>query len=211
VRLLPAASFLIALWACSSTPPENLPPPQALTSESNEPAWVSRPWSVSDQGVEGTTLYAVGFAPRNTDLSIQLEIARSRARSELARIIATLVTAVTRDIRQTLQQTRTESKAFGVIQTEQIAQELLQGSRQVDVWRDSHDGLWVLVKLPIQEALGVYRKSLLSQLEREGVAQETLKRLQASCDRVIEALLQQGASGIRSYLGEARSTASQKG
>jgi len=196
--------LLLTLSACSSSPPEELPPPQPLTSDPNEPAWVSRPWSVSDEGREGTILYAVGFAPRNPDLSIQLEIARSRARSELARIIGSLVTAITRDIRKTYQSSigseQTESADFAVIQSERIAQELLQGSRQVDVWRDSRGGLWVLMKLPLQNLLANYKKSLLTQFEKEKAAEATLKRLQESTDRVLNGLLEKGGTAVRAYL-----------
>lgn len=199
-----AALCLLALAACSTSPSENLPPPQPITFDEDEPEWVSRPWSVSEEGIAGTVLYAVGHAERNPDLSIQMEIARSRARGELARIVGSLVTAVTRDLRRTSQDFETsetaETDQFAVVQQEEITQELLQGSQQIDGWRDSGEGYWALVKLPLAEALARYKQSLLGQLDRQGAPAETLGRIQKSTEKVLEDLLSKDAKAVETYI-----------
>jgi len=193
--------LLILLFnGCSSSPPETLPPSQPITGDSDEPEWVSRPWSVSEEGKSGKILYAVGHAPRNSDLSMQMEIARARARDELSRIVSLLVTAVTRDVRQTLTRAGRSGDGttdqFSVIQSEQITQELLRGSRQVDGWRDSNEGYWVLVKLPLNEALSIYQESLLGQLKREGVPTEALGEIRKSAEEVIRTLMNKPAGEV---------------
>ncbi len=203
-RLGLTALGIAALLGCSSSPSESLPPVQPITFDENEPEWVSRPWSISEEGILGTTLYAVGYAGANPDLSFQLEIARSRARNELARIIGSLVTAVTRDVRKATQDFGRPAGAatdqFSVIQYEQITQELLQGSRQIDGWRDSDEGYWALVKLPLAEALTVYQENLLGQLRQQGTAEETLKRIQTSTEKILEGLLARDAAGVKVYI-----------
>jgi hypothetical protein len=205
IRLVPLATVLLALAAgCSTSPPEDLPPPQPLTGDADEPAWVTRPWSVSEEGITGSVLYAVGYAQDNPDLSTQLELARSRARNELSRIVGTLVTSITRDVRKTHQDFGTTAGAttdqLAVIQSEQITQELLQGSRQVDGWRDGNDGYWALVKLPLVDALAAYRQSLLGQLQREGTPAETIQRITSSTDQVLQGLLDRDADAVSAYI-----------
>jgi hypothetical protein len=200
-----AALLFAAAVGCSTSPPEELPPPQPITGDPDEPVWVARPWSISEEGILGTILYAVGYAPENPDLSVQMEIARSRARDELARIVGSLVTAVTRDVRKTYQDfagtADSDTNHFAVIQSEVITQELIQGSRQVDGWRDRQKGYWALLKLPLSEVSGTYKESLLGSIQRQGTQIETLRRIQASTDKVLDQLLAKNAAGVRTYLG----------
>ena len=124
-----------------------------VTGAKGEPEWVARSGGVYE-GEHGKAIYAVGSARKAPSYHIMLSQARTRARSELSKILTLQVQTMTKDFTETAgdlydSETQSAVEYFQDV-TRQISNNVLVGSEQADLWKNPEDGtVFILMKISL--------------------------------------------------------------
>ena len=124
---------------------------------SGGPDWIDSPQIGVYDNADGQWIYGWGVADRGPSTNIQVQQARTRARTELARSIAVAVESMITDYTSTNRDFYEDMDSASAIEmtegiSRQITDQTLTGSRQVDAWRDPQTGeRYILLGMRIDE------------------------------------------------------------
>ena len=145
--LAPLFAALVGLAACSRKSVKNQP------IAANAPEWVNKgSGAFKDAGV--SAFYGVGIAQGIRNRALQVTAADERARAEIAKILQSYVTVLTKDYMAstTAGDMSKSSEEQHIQQTlKNFAKSTLHGSTVIEHWKDPKDGtMFTLCRLDIE-------------------------------------------------------------
>jgi hypothetical protein len=157
----------------------------SMTGEKGEPDWVSRGGGVYE-GEYGKAIYAVGSARKAPSYHIMMSQARTRARAELSSILSVQVQRMTKDFTETAgdlfePETQSAVEYFQDV-TRQITNNVLVGSESVATWKASDGTLFVLMKIPLDTVVDVFKNETKKAMKRK----EAAERLKVKSDDALK-------------------------
>lgn len=203
VKCLVVLAVVVVFAGCSSGP-EATPTPKktglsggGVTGNPNEPAWVSQA-GAAFPGDRGKAIYAIGDSMPDLNMSLTITRARERGRIEMARIIESSVTSMVKDFMESHKDYATSEQGsieFTQIVGKNVAQAVLNGSRQVDTWTNQADKhLFVLMKVSVEDMAEAAKKKARALAEKKGVfIKAKADKAFADLDAQIEKALGQAA------------------
>ncbi len=183
-------------------------PASTTTTSGTGPAWIDQPNQYDDG--ETKALYAVGIGNYNPNVRAQRNSASASARAELAKSLRLQVQGLVQDYMNTNRDFYDLDGASSVEYYEeisnQVTNETLVGSYQIDSWKDGADKtLYVLYRLDLDSVFASYRDNMEKSFERE-VQRKRIKvqkdDFDAKLKEQIEATEQMKLEQIRALSGD---------
>lgn len=180
-----AVGSIVAAAGCSGTPEATTP----ITA--GGPGWIDRPNGA--QEVDGEkAIFAVGISATNPNPAARRSSAVARGRDELARSIQTQVRGLVQDYMNTNRDFYAMEGASSVEYYEQISNqvvnEALVGSKQVDGWRDPATNTeYVLMRVDLDSVISSYR----TQMETAALREMQRKKIKVQKDEFEDKLDEQ--------------------
>ncbi|MFH1707337.1 MAG: LPP20 family lipoprotein [Planctomycetota bacterium] len=168
-----------------------------VTGENGEPQWVSRGGGIYE-GEYGKAIYAVGSARQAPAHHIMQSQARTRARTELSRILSVTVRSMTKDFTETAgdlydKETQSAIEYFQDV-SQQITNNTLVGSEQVATWKAGDGTLFVLMKISLDNVINTFKTETKAALKREDAAKKIGFKAEDAVDKMNE-LIDKTADG----------------
>ncbi|HOX39270.1 MAG TPA: hypothetical protein PL033_14910 [Candidatus Brocadiia bacterium] len=177
---LPALAVSLIL-GCGGAPKQSGP----VAPQSPKPSWVDQP---SGRSADGKYFQAVGLASADPNKAAQKAIGKSRARTEIGRMISTDVEAMCKDFMQShrdyVDPTSAGSIEFVQTVSKSVSSATLEMSEVVDGWDDPATGeYYALVQIPSEKA----REAVQEQMRQAAEANKR-RTFKGNTDQVLAGL-----------------------
>lgn len=165
----------------------------AMVGCAGEPSWVSKGGAAFSEKDQAKYYYAIGVAEPNANTAMQLKMAETGARVQLASNMNSYVANMVKDFMQTHKDYCDPDSASSIQFVQSISRSITDadiiGAQQVDSYKNDKGVLYVLYRLDRAEATAKANKTIMAKAREQQAnlfkakAEEALKELDAELEK----------------------------